>query len=172
MIRSVSALCMLAFASSCAEEAPTGRYFAVTVSGEENMCTSGAGASEPYEYRLVVEGQTAQIFIDETFFADGVLDGCTLAYTSATFTSFRRINDNEFADVRWRIDGEALIDLDGGNACVEMGNDWLGSETIEVINAGQGADVVAGCTYTASVVGQFVEFIRPEAAELTLSTEY
>lgn len=135
--------------AACSGEDLPGTYFDIRLDGAENGCTAGTDYADTLEYRVALDVNDATLAIGPDVFATGSLEGCQLTYTSLVWTSSR-----DSAEITWQIFGEARIDLDGGEGCVEADSDWAGTETFVVLSS-NAEDVAAGCTYELAVDGTF-----------------
>lgn len=140
--------------SGCAQGELPGQYFALTLRGAENLCTgNGTGYTDNFEYRLEVDGNDVSVAIGEDIWATGLVDGCTVSYTSLAWSDYRDDGQGNSLEIQWQINGEARVNLGGGGGCVEK-DDWEGTETF-VITESAHPDVQAGCTYTLDAVGKW-----------------
>lgn len=138
---------LLAGVGGCKKELP-GHYFEVSLQGVEDGCNDpDVGYGEKLEYRLVYDGSVVSVYMGEDLLGAGTAAGCDIEYASPAWSSRR-----DDGDIRWRLAGEAVVDR--GEGC-GGGDDWTGSELIEVISSGD-PDVAAGCEYALEVTGTYL----------------
>jgi hypothetical protein len=136
-----------------------GQYFDVTAKGAENLCTgSGTDYTEQLIYRLVVEGNSLQVAVEDDVFATGTIEGCSLSYSSIVWSDYR-----DEKEIKWQIIGSARANLGGGAGCVPDG-DWEGDEQFVVITS-EHDEVQPGCTYDLTMTGKFNREVDPGAEE-------
>jgi hypothetical protein len=136
--------------AGCSQEVLPGERFAVTVAGplEGTDCGAFSDAySETFTYRVVSDGPSVQIYVDEALLAVGSFNGCDLVYSSSTFTDPR-----PDGVVRWRMEGVAEVAL-SNSGCVPEQGDWYGEETIRVTESADPA-VPDTCSYLVTTSGQ------------------
>lgn len=139
------------FAMLFACDVPVDTSWSVTVTGLETNCVSdSSGYLKTYQYDLEYDGTSTEIYIDDALFARGETLGCSLDYTS--FAYLEDSNDGKFT---WEISGDADVQGAAGG-CVDDGLDWKGTEVLSVLESENPA-VEAGCTYTMSVEGTFIQ---------------
>ena len=142
--------------SGCSKEDVVGHYWDITASGVADTCTGqAANHKEKLDYRLVIEGQEAQVAIGANVFANGEINGCTVFYDSVIWAEER----GEY-DISWQIHGLAVINVGGGQSCAPPnGTDWDGEETFEVISSSD-PSVSPGCEYTLALSGKYLEEVK------------
>jgi hypothetical protein len=137
----------------CGDKELPGDYWSIAVDGVENACTGGgAEYHQDYEYRVLFEGNDITVAIGEDIWATGVVEGCTLTYTSLVWSDYR-----EDLEIEWEILGNSQVNVGGGGGCVD-GTDWLGTETF-IVTSSAHPDVQPGCTYTLDVTGEYLKNI-------------
>lgn len=151
----------LAWMAGCASGPVPDGTWRVTVTGKSTNCTTDtSGYRETFDYQLFYDGSSVDIKVlapDEDDgktlgddFATGTVTGCQLDYHSAVWLEER--SDGSF---RWQIVGSAKVQGAAGGCGLEPGVDWLGTETIEVIDSTLDS-VPVGCTYDMDVTGKFL----------------
>ena len=136
--------------AGCSAEALPGEAFAVTVTGPQDGTDCGDltdAYSETFTYRVVTDGPSVQVYVDETLLAVGSFNGCDLVYTSSTFTDPR-----PDGVVRWRLEGVAEVAL-SNSGCVPEQGDWFGEETLRVTESAD-PGVPDTCSYLVTTSGQ------------------
>ncbi len=149
----LSALCVL---SACSKDEVVGHYWDVTASGVGDTCTgSPANYKESFEYRVVIDGQEADLAVGPNIFASGSMNGLMFVYDSVIWTEDR----GDF-EISWQIHGLAAINQGGSGAGkLENGTDWDGEEIFEVISSSDPA-VSPGCTYTLALAGKYLREVK------------
>lgn len=111
-------------------------------------CVAEAPAySGTFSYGIFTDAERIELTVDDEVFALGSRSGCALSYTSAIW-----LDERPSGDVRWLLRGEADYEGTAGGCSLPDGVDWLGSETIEVVDSEDEA-VPVGCTYQLSTSG-------------------
>lgn len=137
-------------------------FYDVTVTTDDREGTLPAGSdtchpdsTEGYEdtfsYALAFEGSKATIYVGEDVFAIGTISGCELTYSTVVIGEETE-NDGE---VKWQLTGTASVDPTEGDACVEGEDDWLGTETFEIVSSAE-ETLEPGCEYTVNTIGGLV----------------
>jgi hypothetical protein len=137
------------------ESAPDVAY-EVTVTGLESDC-SDQGYQKDYTYLLYYDDvSTTQLELKiegedgkPESFANGNRSGCRLDYESAVY-----LEDRSSGLLRWQLTGSAVYEGQAGGCDLDDGVDWLGEETITVVDS-EDPDVPVGCTYAMEVQGSF-----------------
>ena len=147
----------LVLAGCGADEELPGDYFEIKAVGDANDCTGDnpEGFSEKFEYRVVLDGNTAEIAVGPDVFATGRLEGCLLNYESVVWEENR--NGGEIA---WQIVGSATVNIDDACPPPVEGEDWVGSEDFEIVSADEGAGVSPGCSYRTALKGRYVKGVK------------
>ena len=142
-------------AGGCGNDDLEGHYWAITARGAENGCTDEpADTVDKFEYRLQYDGTDVEVAIGPDVFAEGVANGCQLAYESIIWTE-----ESGGYEVACRIIGSAIAQQ-GGTACaVENGTDWDGTEIFEVVTS-EHPDVSPGCQYEMTLEGKYLEQVK------------
>ena len=118
-----------------AEDELPGDYFEIKAIGEENDCTDGAAnLDEKFEYRVVLDGNTAELAIGADVFATGRLEGCLLSYESVVWEEKR-----DGGEISWQIIGSATVNIDDSCPPPVEGEDWIGPTTARHAPAPPGA---------------------------------
>jgi hypothetical protein len=139
----------LFFVTGCGDGELAGDYWTVDVVGIEDDCSGQSpDYSESFDYRMVLDGGSAGLYIGADLLANGILTGCTLDYQAAAWSEAR----GDF-EVRWLLSGSATVNRNDG--CATDGTDWVGTETIEVV-ASDDPSIEVGCTYVMDVSGTYV----------------
>ncbi|MCB9679902.1 MAG: hypothetical protein H6733_00395 [Alphaproteobacteria bacterium] len=144
---------MLPMIGGCAGGELPGYYYELTLETSQNAsgglkdeCNDPPVASkEVYEYRLVLSGNNAQIYVDGGFLATGALALADLTYQSPIYTENRGRPD---WNVRWAIRGDAQVQFGSSGS-------WTGEERIDVVNSTD-PEVPAGCAYWYDVTGTYI----------------
>src|SRR4051812_46275246 len=77
-------------AVGCKQADLPGDYYGMVLEGAENLCTgNGTGYTQDYEYRLIVDGNDVSVAIDDSVWATGTADGCTVTYDSLAWSDYR-----------------------------------------------------------------------------------
>lgn len=135
----------------CGEGSVAGHLFQVDLTGVADECHEpDESVGETYDYVLVLRGASAEVYIDDTLFANGSLVGCDLTYQSPLYTETRE----DGSSVRWSVTGDAVVEV-GGVTCEGAGDGWAGNETINIVESTDPA-VPRGCTYTSTASGSYV----------------
>ena len=140
---------LLLFVVGCSESTLPGHYWDVSLVGAVDTCNEPTMPySDEFSYRLTFDGGNVDLSIGEDLFATGFLPGtCELTYESVVWSEQRGVHE-----VRWMLHGEAVIRL-GGDACgLDVGVDWAGTETFEIMDSEDPA-LTIGCEYQLSVEG-------------------
>ena len=136
-----------------------GDYWNISMVGADNGCTGGgADYSAEYEYRVLFEGNDITLAIGEDIWATGIVEGCTLSYTSLVWSDYR-----EDLEIEWEILGTSQVNVGGGGGCVD-GTDWQGTETF-IVTTSAHPDVSPGCAYTLEVTGEYLKNVPDKGAE-------
>jgi len=148
---------LLALAVGCAKddaEPPDGQW-EVQVTGIETNCTEASeGYQETYQYLLYYDGSATELRIEgpdgkPESFATGVRSGCRVSYESAVW-----LEDRPNGLLRWQLEGSADYQGTAGGCDIDEGYDWVGTETITVLDSEDEA-VPVGCTYEMEVTGTY-----------------
>ena len=140
------------------EEVTPDVAYEVTVTGLESDCTSSQeGYQKGYTYLLYYDDvSTTQLELKiegedgkPESFASGNRSGCRLDYESAVY-----LEDRSSGLLRWQLTGSAVYEGQAGGCDLDDGVDWLGEETITVVDS-EDPDVPVGCTYAMEVQGSF-----------------
>ncbi len=139
--------------TGCGEPELDGFIWQNTVTGKIDTCHA-EGEGTPYQeimnYRLVFDGSYVELALDQNTFASGTISGCEIQYDSVVW--------GEIVDgyeVRWLLLGEGIF-RQGGSACsIDVGLDWDGEETFEIVYS-EHPDLAVGCEYIMSVQGQYL----------------
>lgn len=144
----------LIVAVGCAGEDLPGSYFDVERVGAQNGCTGGgANFREQLPYRMDLRGNEVTLAVGPDVWATGIADGCEVSYRSIVWTSQR-----EGFAIDWQVQGEALVDPDGGTIC-DAQLDWVGTETYLITNS-EHPDVRPGCQYVVEVSGKHTQTVE------------
>jgi hypothetical protein len=152
--RLFSALSLLALSAvvGCAEGEAPGHYFDISIADDRDECNEpDVVYKQDFEYRVVVDGSSATIFVDGGTFATGAYTGCDLVYSSTLLT-----DEREGGTVRWKIAGNAVISL--GDGC-DAGEGWVGEERIDITES-EDEDLRRGCSYYTTVEGTYRGFVE------------
>jgi hypothetical protein len=147
----------LLVACSDGTEAPPDDQWEVTVTGIETNCTEATqGYQESFRYMLYNDGSATELRIEgpdgkPESFASGIRSGCRLNYESAVW-----LEDRAGGLLRWQLKGSAAYQTNVGGCDIEDGYDWVGTETITVVDSEDEA-VPVGCTYEMEVTGTYVQ---------------
>lgn len=138
------------------DEATPDVSYKVTVTGLETDCTtSEQGYQKSYTYLLFYDQETAsqlELKIEgedgkAESFANGNRSGCRLDYESAVY-----LEERSTGLIRWQLTGNAVYEGQAGGCDLDDGVDWLGEETITVVDS-EDPNVPVGCTYLMEVQG-------------------
>lgn len=139
-----------------AEDELPGDYFEIKAIGEENDCTDGAAnLDEKFEYRVVLDGNTAELAIGPDVFATGRLEGCLLSYESVVWEEKR-----DGGEISWQIIGSATVNIDDSCPPPVEGEDWVGFEDFEIVSADDSVGLSPGCTYRTALKGRYVKGVK------------
>jgi hypothetical protein len=146
-----------ALLGACAsDEALPGEYFSIEATGETNDCTGEPpDLDETFQYRVVLDGNTAEIAIGPDVFATGRLEGCLLSYESVVWEE-----DRQGGEISWQIIGSATVNIDGACPPPVEGEDWLGSEEFEIVSADDAVGMSPGCRYRSALLGSHVKGVK------------
>lgn len=108
--------------------------------------------SDNLRYRLNFVPNTASVNLsigDETF-AKGTISGCSINYQSVVWGELR-----DGFEVRWKIDGEAIYQQNGGcETQLPEGVDWDGTEVFSIVLSDH-PEIPVGATYTLTTQGTY-----------------
>ena len=145
-----------------AEIIPADGIWEVTIESDEqdtdNQCGDGGeGYRKVYRYEMFQAGSSVELKIDGETFATGEQRGCFLEYQSSIYLEDKDplAEDDSF---RWKIDGEAEVQGAAGG-CPDLQDtefDWLGSETLTVVDTENEDAVEEGCTVQLKVGGVYI----------------
>jgi hypothetical protein len=135
----------------CSSEALEGMRWEVTALATEDLCNDPTVAyQETFEYRVVFDGPSATLHVDDGTFAAGVVEGCDLRYETVVWAEKR-----DEGNIRWQLTGSASVYTGGDSCLLDSGKDWIGSEVVEVLYS-EIPEIEAGCTYTMELEGVFL----------------
>ncbi len=116
---------------------------------------AGREFNQTFTYQLLFDAADVRIDIDGEGFATGTRSGCVLNYQSAVWLEDADAADARYdGDVRWQITGTAVYEGATGGCDLDDGVDWLGTETIEVVES-EDDSLPTGCTYALDTEGTF-----------------
>ncbi|MFT4626343.1 MAG: hypothetical protein ACI8PZ_005020 [Myxococcota bacterium] len=156
-VRCLSGLVVAALCTACSgEEDLPGEYFDLVAVGDENSCTGeDANLEEKFEYRVVLDGNTAEIAIGPDIFATGRLEGCLLVYESVVWEEAR-----DGGEIAWQIVGSATVNIDDACPPPVKDEDWVGREDFEIVSADDSVGLAPGCSYSTMLKGRHTKGVK------------
>ncbi len=137
----------------CGPEPLPGYLWRVKVVGAEDTCNDPPvdyTDEQTFDYRLEYSGSDVSIAIGEDAFASGTIAGCEIGYHSVVWPAKK-----DGMDLKWQLTGDATF-RNGGTTCnLDVGIDWSGTETFEVVDSDH-PNIEEGCTYTLRLEGAYI----------------
>lgn len=137
--------------SGCGGEPLDGFLWDVDLLATIDDCNADPVAyAESLTYRVVYDGASVELAIDEDPFASGFIAGCEISYETVVW--FEERNGYE---VRWQMAGEAVF-RQGGDTCnLPAETDWIGTETFTILTSDD-PELPVGCEYVVETTGSYV----------------
>ena len=147
---------LLPFVAACGGPLP-GFYWELDQVVDTDTCHSSPVPADDalLEYRLAFDVNDVTLAIGEDEFAQGSVQGCTIAYSTVVWP-----DERDGFRIAWQMNGSASISRGGTDGCsIGNGTDWDGTETFTVVTS-EDPNLQPGCQYTVQLSGSYIQEVQ------------